>query len=100
MRRPELPQSLTMMSLNFLLSLNLNTDIRSFRSLLRYRLSRCYLAHGQTKEAMMTLETICMRKRSAKVSLALANLYENTGQERGAVQCYKDVLKEYLGKFT
>ena len=61
----------------------------------KYRLSRCYLAHHLNKDAILILETITNRKRGAKINISLATLYENSGQDRAAVQCYEQVLKEY-----
>ena len=61
----------------------------------KYRFAKCHMAHGQNKEAIVILETICLRKRGAKINMTLAHLYESSGQERAAVQCYKEVLKEY-----
>lgn len=61
----------------------------------KFRLYKCYLKHSQNKDALLVLETITNRKRNGKINLALAQLYENSAQDRAATQCYKEVLKDF-----
>lgn len=44
-------------------------------------------------QAISTLQSIAARQRSAKINMALAKLYHQSGMERSAVTFYKEVLR-------
>ncbi|XKL59260.1 hypothetical protein PGB90_000276 [Kerria lacca] len=61
---------------------------------IKYRLHFCYIRLNLNDQAIQTLQSIPARQRSAKINMALANLYRSSGNERSAITAYKEVLRE------
>ncbi|XP_052265985.1 anaphase-promoting complex subunit 7-like isoform X1 [Dreissena polymorpha] len=60
----------------------------------KFKIYLCLMQSKQYKEAMSVLEGISTRQRTAKVNLALADLYVRSGMDRSAITSYKEVLRE------
>lgn len=61
---------------------------------LKYRFHICFLKQKQTQKAAEVLQSISARNRTPSINMALGNLYKETGMERCAITCYKEVLRE------
>lgn len=61
---------------------------------IKYKMYKCCVKMKQTKKAIELLQSISARNRSAKVNMALGDLYKKTGFDRSAITCYKEVLRE------
>lgn len=60
----------------------------------KYRIAQCCLKLKQKQRAKEVLESVPARSRTAKVNMVLGNLFWESGWERSAVSCFKEVLKE------
>ncbi len=60
---------------------------------MRFRLHECYCEMKQLREAITMLDGISAKQRNAKVNMALAKLYQRTGNDRSAITSYKEVLR-------
>ncbi|GJQ75763.1 putative anaphase-promoting complex subunit [Trypoxylus dichotomus] len=60
----------------------------------RYKMHLCYVYLKQPKKAIEILQNIPTKAKTAKVNMALGNLCRDTGLERQAIGCYREVLKE------
>ncbi|XP_074641940.1 anaphase-promoting complex subunit 7-like isoform X2 [Tubulanus polymorphus] len=60
----------------------------------KYKLYRCYMHFKQYRDAISVLEGISSRQRTAKINKALGQLYQKTGNDRSAITCFKEVLRE------
>ncbi|RZC31825.1 TPR 11 domain containing protein [Asbolus verrucosus] len=67
----------------------LNSDVE-----IKFKIHKCCLALKQINAAIEILQLIPARLRTSKINMALANLYRDTGMERSAITCYKEVLRE------
>lgn len=61
---------------------------------IRYKMHLCYMKLRQMKKAIEILQNIPSKAKSAKINMALGNLCRDTGLERQAIACYKEVLRE------
>ncbi|KAK7793833.1 hypothetical protein R5R35_014328 [Gryllus longicercus] len=61
---------------------------------IKYQIHLCHVHLKQNHQAMMVLQSIPGRQRTAKINMALGKLYRLGGMERSAVSCYKEVLRE------
>ncbi|XP_003740724.1 anaphase-promoting complex subunit 7 [Galendromus occidentalis] len=59
----------------------------------QYRIYQCLLGRKEIRLATSTLENIPLKQRTPKMNMALGRLYQSQGNDRGAIACYKDVLK-------
>lgn len=60
----------------------------------RYKMHSCYVNLKQPMKAIEILQNIPTKAKTAKVNMALGNLCRDTGLERQAISCYKEVLRE------
>ncbi|XP_061432080.1 LOW QUALITY PROTEIN: anaphase-promoting complex subunit 7 [Lethenteron reissneri] len=60
----------------------------------KYKLADCYMNLRQDKDAIAVLDTVPAKQRTPKINMTLAGLYRKTGQERSAITCYKEVLRQ------
>ncbi|KAK9687581.1 Tetratricopeptide repeat [Popillia japonica] len=60
----------------------------------RYKMHLCYIYMKQPKRAFEILQNIPTKAKTAKINMALGNLCRDTGLERQAIGCYKEVLRE------
>jgi len=60
----------------------------------KYSLHQCYVALGQTNQAVNVLQSILAKQRTVKVSMALGQLYHQMGMERPAIAAYREVVRE------
>lgn len=61
---------------------------------IKYKIHLCYMKVKQYQQAMCILQSIPARLRTCKINMALGNLYRDSGMERSAITCYKEVLRE------
>lgn len=60
----------------------------------KYKIHLCHCQLKQYQEAINVLEGIIAKKRNAKINLALAQLYQQSGMDRPAITSYKEVIRE------
>lgn len=61
---------------------------------IKYKIYSCCVALKQKKAAADILQTVAARQRTAKINMALGNIYKEVGMERSAITCFKEVLRE------
>lgn len=61
---------------------------------IKYKIHLCYIKLKQVQKALSVLQSIPARSRIVKINMALGHLYRNSGMERSAITCYKEVLRE------
>ncbi|XP_057662678.1 anaphase-promoting complex subunit 7 [Diorhabda carinulata] len=61
---------------------------------IKYQIHLCCVALKQKNAACEILQMISARHRTPKVNMALGNIYKDLGQERAAITCFKEVLRE------
>ncbi|KAF5291187.1 hypothetical protein FQA39_LY14429 [Lamprigera yunnana] len=61
---------------------------------IKYKIHLCCLKLKRSQKAIEVLQSISARMRTPKINMALGNLYRDSGMERPAVSCFKEVLKE------
>uniref|UniRef100_A0A1Y1KUI8 Anaphase-promoting complex subunit 7 n=1 Tax=Photinus pyralis TaxID=7054 RepID=A0A1Y1KUI8_PHOPY len=61
---------------------------------IKYKIHLCCLKLKRSQRAIEVLQSISARNRTPKINMALGNLYRDSGMERPAIACYKEVLKE------
>lgn len=61
---------------------------------IKYKAHLCCLKLKRPQKAIDILQSISARARPPKVNMALGNMYRDSGMERPAISCYKEVLKE------
>lgn len=61
---------------------------------IKYKVHLCCLKLKQHQKAIEVLHSISARARTPKINMALGNLYRDSGMERPAISCYKEVLRE------
>lgn len=61
---------------------------------LKYRCHICFIKLKQIQKAIDVLQNIPGRNRTPCINMALGDLYKETGLERSAITCYKEVLRE------
>ncbi|XP_064461073.1 anaphase-promoting complex subunit 7-like [Ornithodoros turicata] len=61
---------------------------------IKFQIYECHAHLKQHTQAVSALESIPCKQRNARVNMALAKMYHQNGNERSAVTCYKEVLKE------
>lgn len=61
---------------------------------LKYRCHICFIKQKQISKAIDILQNIPARNRTICINMVLGNLLKETGMERSAVTCYKEVLRE------
>lgn len=61
---------------------------------IKYKIAKCLLEIKHFRDAIMILQSISSKQRTAKVNMMLGRLLHNNGHERTAVGTYKEVLKE------
>ncbi|GAB6028709.1 Anaphase promoting complex subunit 7, variant 2 [Chamberlinius hualienensis] len=62
---------------------------------IKYSIYLCHMSMKQYSLAISVLEGISGKHRTAKVSMALAKLYQQSGSERSAITAYKEILREF-----
>lgn len=62
---------------------------------IRWLMYQCYHSLCDYENALYALECIGPKSRTVRYYMALGNLYKQTGVERSAVACYKEVLKTH-----
>lgn len=70
-----------------------NVDLTSDIDI-KYQLHLCHTNLKQFSQAIGVLESIPGKQRTTCINMALAKLYQQTGMERSAMTCFKEVLKE------
>lgn len=60
---------------------------------IKYKIYLCYIKLKQVQKALSVLQSIPARSRTVKINMALGHLYRNSGMERSAITCYKEVLR-------
>ncbi|XP_064618636.1 anaphase-promoting complex subunit 7-like [Lineus longissimus] len=60
----------------------------------KYRIHLCHNQLKQYREAIGVLEGINSKQRTARINMALGQLYQRTGMDRSAITCFKEVLRE------
>lgn len=60
---------------------------------IKYKIHLCYIKLKQVQKALSVLQSIPARSRIVKINMALGHLYRNSGMERSAITCYKEVLR-------
>lgn len=53
----------------------------------------CHVKLQHSDQAIDVLQSIPGKQRNAKINMALAKLYHQSGMERSAITAYKEVLK-------
>ncbi|KAI5703372.1 hypothetical protein M8J75_010997 [Diaphorina citri] len=61
---------------------------------IKYEMHLCYQKLKDTDESFNILTSIPGKQRTPKVNMALGQMYQDNGNERSAITCYKEVLKE------
>lgn len=61
---------------------------------IKYQIHVCHVNMKQPAQAISALESIPGKQRSSRVNMALGKLYQQSGNERSAITCYREVLKE------
>lgn len=61
---------------------------------IKYQIHVCHVNMKQPNQAISALESIPGKQRSSRVNMALGQLYQQSGNERSAITCYREVLKE------
>ncbi|KAG0416350.1 hypothetical protein HPB47_006485 [Ixodes persulcatus] len=61
---------------------------------IKFQIYTCHVNMKQQSQAITALESIPGKQRSARVNMALGQLYQQNGNERSAITCYREVLKE------
>lgn len=61
---------------------------------IKYKIHLCCIALKQKQAAVEILQMVSARLRSPKINMALGNIYKEIGMERGAITCFKEVLRE------
>ncbi|CAH1963459.1 unnamed protein product [Acanthoscelides obtectus] len=61
---------------------------------IKYKIHLCLVALKQASAAKEILQTIPARMLTPKINMALGCLYRDTGMERSALTCFKEVLRE------
>ncbi|XP_075542666.1 anaphase-promoting complex subunit 7 [Dermacentor variabilis] len=61
---------------------------------IKYQIHVCHVNMKQPTQAISALESIPGKQRSSRVNMALGQLYQQSGNERSAITCYREVLKE------
>nr|CAH7766831.1 unnamed protein product [Callosobruchus chinensis] len=61
---------------------------------IKYKIHLCLIALKQNSAAKEILQTIPARMLTPKINMALGCLYRDSGMERPALTCFKEVLKE------
>lgn len=61
---------------------------------LKYRCHICFIKQKQISKAIDILQNIPVRNRTGCINMMLGNLHKETGMERSAITCYKEVLRE------
>lgn len=61
---------------------------------IKYKIYQCCMKQKLKHNAIEILESIQARLRTAKVNMALGNLYLENGLERSAITAFKEVLRE------
>lgn len=61
---------------------------------IKFQIYTCHMNLKQQSQAITALESIPGKQRSARVNMALGKLYQQNGNERSAITCYREVLKE------
>ncbi|XP_049516555.1 anaphase-promoting complex subunit 7-like isoform X3 [Dermacentor silvarum] len=59
-----------------------------------YQIHVCHVNMNQPADAISALESIPGKQRNSRVNMALGQLYQQSGNERLAITCYREVLKE------
>ncbi|XWS08630.1 hypothetical protein CRYUN_Cryun40dG0018200 [Craigia yunnanensis] len=60
----------------------------------KFKIASCHFALSETKVALAEMEGIPSKARNLQMSLLMAKLYRNTKQNRGAVTCYRECLRQ------
>jgi len=60
----------------------------------KFKLHVCYKKLNQHLNATLILESISAKQRTARINVALGELYQREKKEALATQCYREVLKE------
>ncbi|XP_018321231.1 anaphase-promoting complex subunit 7 [Agrilus planipennis] len=61
---------------------------------IKFKMYKCYIKLKRFLNAIEILESIPARNRTPKVNMALGNLYKDVNQDRAAITCFKETLKE------
>lgn len=61
---------------------------------IKYEMHCCYQKLKDIDESFNILTSIPGKQRTPKVNMALGQMYQDNGNERSAITCYKEVLKE------
>lgn len=61
---------------------------------IKFKIYKCCMALERYNAAKEILESVPFKRRTAKINMALANLYRDTGNKRTSALRYKDVLQE------
>lgn len=69
------------------------TDIYSEVEI-KYKIAKCLVEIKHFRDAIVILQSLAHRQRTAKINMLLGRLLHNNGLERAAVGAYKEVLKE------
>ena len=60
---------------------------------IRFQVHLCQMQMRQHQQALNTLQSIPAKQRTPRVHMALGKLLQDTGNSRGAIAAYKEVLK-------
>ncbi|OMO53699.1 Tetratricopeptide-like helical [Corchorus capsularis] len=60
----------------------------------KFKIASCHFALTETKAALVEMEGIPPKARNLQMSLLMAKLYRNSKQNRGAVTCYRECLRQ------
>lgn len=61
---------------------------------IKYKLHQCYVALGQSNQAINILQSIPCSSRSVKVNMSLGRLYQLAGMDKPAISSYREVVRE------
>ncbi|XP_063242706.1 anaphase-promoting complex subunit 7 isoform X2 [Bacillus rossius redtenbacheri] len=61
---------------------------------LKYKIHMCHVNLKQNNQAIVVLQSVPAKQRNARINMALGKLYQQSGMDRSAITCYKEVLKE------
>ncbi|XP_021290696.1 anaphase-promoting complex subunit 7 [Herrania umbratica] len=60
----------------------------------KFKIASCHFPLTETKAALVEMEGIPSKARNLQMSLLMAKLYRNSKQNRGAVTCYRECLRQ------
>ncbi|XP_055614250.1 anaphase-promoting complex subunit 7 [Uranotaenia lowii] len=61
---------------------------------IKFKTAKCLIEIKRFRDAIVVLQSLSIKQRTAKVNMLLSRLYHNHGHERSAIGTYKEVLKD------